>query len=359
MNAVPSASLLASPSGSSVSSCAWTRTLVLSFVQTRAESPLTEPERMLAVRLLGKVGSREDLGLLTVLSTPTAGGRVPRGDRVSFQESFTSIYRREGCHPSELRLLYRNAPVDFAAPIIWAVGAADTTTAFEHLALLIGEVEEADPLVLTELTRLGSVLPHPLPDVAAASTRGFLHSSSIEHLLVGIRATQEIEDIGATERLIELSDHRVRAVSTAATGALRQLSGIDRGRGSDRWKAWYEVTQNWWKWEAPDLLENIEHGNDAQASSALLELSKWRFHRHQISPVVARVLQRKNPELLVLACAVLGHLGSWSVVPALVETLADPNADIRSAAVQSLRRITDSDFGLDRKAWLEHLQTQS
>ena len=57
-------------------------------------------------------------------------------------------------------------------------------------------------------------------------------------------------------------------------------------------RAFHKKSANWWQWEAPDLLEAIERGDNARASHALLEVSKWRYYRHDISPHVARVLQR-------------------------------------------------------------------
>jgi HEAT repeat protein len=326
---------------------------VRAFLRGLAAAPLGAEERGLALRLLGDVGQCADVELLVTLTLPLDGGRVPGPERRAFQSGLEAILGREPCAPRTLIEAYRGVPVDLAAAVVWATGRMDSSQGLETLARMLGVLGDADPLILAEMARLGDVVPHPVPEEARAKARPFLVSNDLERLLVAVSTVNKLEDHEAVPLLIDLTDHPVRAVSNAAAEALRETSGIDRGRDTEAWEEWYVRSEEWWRYEAPELLASVPDGEVSLASRALLEVSKWRFYRHDLAPVVAQALGRDETELVVLACAVLGHLGSWTALPDLVDCVGDPDPDVRAAAVAALRRITGRDFGLDVSAWRE------
>jgi len=336
---------------------------VAAFLRELAQRPLSATERTFAIRELGRVGTRRDLELLTALTLPEgvrgSRSRVPRPYCVGFQRSLASIHTRTPCSSIDVVALYRGVPLDLAAHVIWGLGETDSVSGLVLLVELLGELDDADPLILTEIARLGELLPHPLPEEVGFAVSMYLDAIELELLLLAIRAVEKIEVQNATARLIELTDHEIGPVAKAAVAALRASSGIDRGRGSKHWKEWYAKTQRWWQHEAPGLLRDIERGDDAARSRALLEASKWRFYRHEIAPVVVDTLKSPDQELVVLSCAVLGHLGSWIAVPELIELVGKSDGAVLQAAARALQRITGRDFGSDEEAWSELLRSHT
>ena len=211
---------------------------VVDYLYERSREPMDGPERKLAVRLLGSVGSGRDVRLLVWLSTPADRGRIPRPDRVAFEHSLKGMLARLAASPSEVLEAYVEGPLDLAAHVVWATSHVDSPEAAELLARMFGEIPEVDALILAELARLGDVLPHPLPEHALAVVAGALATNDLESLLIAISAVSKVEATEAVGPLIELTEHEVRAVATAAAAALREITGIDRGAGPEGWREW-------------------------------------------------------------------------------------------------------------------------
>lgn len=310
--------------------------------------------RRLVVRLLAGVGRKEDLPLLVYLTNPTNGERrVELSRREPFREAFLGILERDPWAPREVEESYDAAHPSLLAPIVRAVGRQDSLDGLEHLALLLGHTPEADPLILFEMARLGDLLPGPYSPDTLAAVRRYLGVSDPELLLLAMNTTGRLGDRDAVPTLIDLCEHPVRAVGNEAVEALVLATGQNIGRSARRWEEWYLKTMEWWQYEAPAQLAELRAGDPGEVAHNLLELSKRRFFRHEMADDIAACLDRKEKDLVVMGCAVLGHLGSWKGVRPLVACLDDPDPQVQEAALRALRRITGQAFGGDPAAWRE------
>lgn len=318
----------------------------------------TDAEKSLAMRLLREVGKRRDIVLLVRLaSPPPAARRLDLGKRESFKRALGGILLRDARAQDEILRSYRDAHPALVAPIVRTVGGLDSGQGLGLLVRLLGQISEADPLILVEISRLGDTLPHPLESQVLDVTRRYLYSSQPEVLMLAADACARLEDTEAAPELIGLLDHPLRAVGNEGYEALKVLTGLDYGKGSKRWEEWYDKNIEWWRYEAPELISSLSEDDPGLASHALLELSKWRFYRHEIAADVVHVLQREEKDLVILACAILGHLGSWRGVEPLVNALDDGEPEIQEAALRALKRITGESFG-DWKSWRAYLAEQ-
>jgi len=310
------------------------------------------------MQLLRDVGSRRDLALLVRLATPAPEARrIDLGEREAFTTALSGILTRDARAGEELRKSYRDAHPALVAPIVRSAGRLDSGAGLGLLASLLGQIPEADPLILVEVSRLGDSLPHPLPDDVLDKTRRYVRSNDPELLMLGADACARVEDTAAAPELIALLDHPIRAVGNEAYEALTVMTGLDYGKGSRRWEEWYDKNDEWWRYEAPELLSAIADREPGVVSYSLLELSKWRFYRHEIAPYAARALQREEKDLVILGCAILGHLGSWRGVEPLVDTLGQEDPEIREAAARAPPRITGESYD-DEKSWRTSLRGQ-
>jgi hypothetical protein len=319
----------------------------------RVDSP-EERRRVAALRLFGGAGEPRDLPTLVWLLDEGPRKRIARSRRDDLQRAFERILERHAsAHDTydAVRRAYDSAPDSLLAGIIWAVSSESSEERLWVLAGLLERRAEADPLILAELARMGKTLPHPVPEEVLSATRRYLGSADPEILLSGIEAAESLEDVEALPTLIELLEHRSRAVAEKALAALRSMTGLAYARDPRRWQEWHRKAEEWRTRTAPRLLRHVLDGVPGRASHALMELSKWRVFHHELADGVAAGIEREETELVVLACSVLGHLGSWKAVPALVERLDDEEPAVQRAALLALRSITRTDAGSDPSAW--------
>lgn len=298
-------------------------------------------EKNLVLRLLQHVGVGDDVPLLLEVSEPPAGKRRP--DRMTsewFQLALRGILEREPAVPHAIEERFAELHPGLVAPIVRTVSGLRSRAALECLTNLLGVVEEADGLLLLEVGRLAGQVPPPFHRTTRDAVRRNLHKGDVETLLRTADVIGKLEDREALPLLIGLLDHRVAGVGKEANEALKLMTRQDLGADRQRWEEWYGKTMRWWHEDAPKMLDDLRHGKPGDASAALLELSRQRVFRHDLVEPVTAVLGRKEHELVLLACAVLGHLGSWKAIPVLVERLDDPDPKVQAEAMRALQRIT-------------------
>lgn len=301
----------------------------------------TRGERDLALQLLGQVGTEEDVPVLLAAAAPDPGARrVEKPVLELFRIGLQGILRRSPAVPHALEAGFGELHPSLVAPLVRTIAALESRPALESLTNLLGVVEEADGLLLLEIGRLAGRVPAPFHRNVCAAIRGYLLQNDVQNLLRASDVIGNLEDREALPILIGLLDHPAIAVAQEADEALQLMTRQDLGGDRDRWDEWYSKTMRWWNEDAPELLDDLRHGEPGEASRALLELSKQRVFRHDLVEHVTAVLDRPENELVLLACAVLGHLGSWQAIGILVERLDDPDAKVQAEAMRALQRIT-------------------
>ena len=102
-------------------------------------------------------------------------------------------------------------------------------------------------------------------------------------------------------------------------------------------------------------MAELGSGAQFQVAAAIMDLSQHPLYRHEIAPEIARCLMRTEPDIVLLACAALGQLGSRTVLRDLVDQLDHGDPERVKAAQRALERITGLRLGADARAWSELL----
>jgi hypothetical protein len=309
----------------------------------------TEPEQRTALELLGRLGAADDVVLLARLAdAPSGEQRVGRIVRSAFEQSLDRLL---GNHPEARGLLdevFLEAHPSHAAALVRRIGEAPPREALHELARLLGRMPEADALVLAELGTAGAQLVPPADVGVLDDVRRYLNASRPELVVVAAVAAGKLRDDRAVPELIGLLEDSLAA--TRAGESLRTISG-QRFRNAASWVAWYQAESTWWDTMAAEQLSTLATGAPAEVSKALMAVSRKCVYRHEISRAVVDVLRRDERDLLLMSCAVLGHLGSNVALPELIDALEHPYPEVRAAALKALRDITGRDHGSDPQAW--------
>ena len=245
---------------------------------------------------------------------------------------------------------YGDVPAGLQVELIRALGRSGTEEDLMALADLLGQSAETELLVLIEIGRVGAAVAHPIDEAIRESVRPYLSEADAQMRIEAAATVEKLEDYGAIGDLIRWTESDGRLVARART-ALRALVGKDRGSRAAAWSRWYEAELDWWQRTSQSDFDAIRMGGPARASRVLMELADRRIFRYELVDPVAEALKRSEPEIVVVACSVLGHLGARQAAPKLVEKLSSPDESVRLAAVRALQRITGLKLSSNPQAW--------
>lgn len=310
-----------------------------------------DEERVASLVILSEIGSAIELEDLFLLASPGGDRRASRRLRDAVDVALARLFDRD---PATLDRLVRVFPTihpSFAAPVVSVVARRPDERRLAVLTDLLGAAPQVDALLLVEVGRMASRLPRPLDETLRGRVRPYLWSSDEQLLVEAAIASAAMDDHRAVEPLIEVLREPSPNVQSAAVRGLRDLTDRQFGVDPGRWTDWYRHEQAWWQGDAPAQFALIREGTGPEASRVILELSKKRLFRHRLTEFVGLGLERPELDLVVLTCASLGHLGSHTAVPLLVECLERPEPEAKSAAWRALQRITALDLGPDPALW--------
>ncbi len=242
---------------------------------------------------------------------------------------------------------WRHVPVALHVPTARVLAAGDTKTdvagtlailkrADEHIPELVGVLEEASPVILSELPIMAALLDfrsHRQRNVRAAAARlmGGLGRDTAFTALVGM-----LDDDDGTVR-------RAAAVS------LRELTGASAGSTSAAWKRWHDAEKDWLKGSGvTGLLRSDRPGERARA---LREMGKHPFISAKHVALVQRIVDGGSSGERLLALATLQRMNRAKVAPDLVRHLNDKDGSFRTAVWKTLRALTGEDLPAKYRDW--------
>jgi len=308
--------------------------------------------RDLGLWLLGEVGAGRDFELLVQLAAPLSAPDGPsRATVLSFGNATEKILARD---PSRLWLvfdLFQKAPRVLRTPLIKAIERLDHEDALILLARMLGRVPEMDALILNSVARRGSEEARPVAEEACLSVRKYLRRGDEREELLAIAALGKIEDYDSVSHLMQLVEDGDKGQKRAAFSALRDITGLSLRFEVDLWSRWYEGEMNWWKDQAQTRFSALAGAERSAVTKAINEISLRRMHRHDLARELLPCLERREPEIVILACRALGLLSSRTVVPDLVRHLDARHSGVRGAAWETLRHITHLDLPPEAGAW--------
>lgn len=321
-------------------------------LEARRTAAADVPTRLAAMEVLATLGRSEDVrALLAWAQLEGKTDRVAAEVRTALTARLDELIQRQ---PDALRDLHGALVAlnrSLLTPVLQGLARRPSAARLVALGELLSTVPALDPYVLAEI---GHMAPRARV-VPRASTRARVrrYLDSLDPVLVheAIAAAEHLCDREAIPELIELLESSDRFAAQRAHQALVAITGQQLSKAPNAWLEWHAAVSDWWQGEAPKRLVVAVSGPPGAASLAIQELAKLRLYRDELAPLLAPCLQREEVELVLLACATLGHLGSLSSVEPLLDTLVDPNLDLRRAAYQALRRITREDHGDDPATW--------
>ena len=328
---------------------------VLAFLEGLAHSDGERTERCAALQVVGAFGGRAQLRLLARLAEPSEPtGRIPRAVRDAFAQALARCLARDPSLGLELADRFRELHPALLAGAIESIGREAEPARLELLGSLLGREPEADVFVLIEIGKLAGRLPHPLDERLRAPARAYLSSHEPQLALEAALAAERLDDQAAMLDLAYLLDHADVNVRDRAWRSLMALSDRRIPPLRERWTAWLDDMSTWWAGAAQSEFAALAHGPASEVAASIMEISKRRFFRHELTAPLSAVLRRSEPELVELGCAALGHLGSRTAIPELIEVLAArPEEKLQAAAWHALKRITGSELGPDARLWRE------
>jgi HEAT repeat protein len=229
----------------------------------------------------------------------------------------------------------RSSP-DVARALVQALGLAGRAEGLELLGSLLGDSSELDADIVMQLGLLGARLPNAVDPSTTAEVRSFLWSNDPGLVRTSLIAVAQMRDDEAVPDLIELLADGEPAVRESAHWALQQITGLGLTAQPEHWRTWFEAEEAWFDDRAMDLRDQLGRASSKQVVSALCELARHRWRRHETATRIEKLLRHSDPALRALACIVLGQLGSNRSVEPLRGAVEDPDASVRQAAASAL-----------------------
>jgi len=311
----------------------------------------TDADRVAALRVLADLGSAR--GLATVFSIASGFDelalRSPTLQR-PFEDALIAILRSDPESWSRLQgTLARQRPA-LLTVAARAVSEANRPEGVRTLASLLrhGGPPEEDLLArIADLAYRHAWRAAPV----AEDVRAYLTHEHPKLRAAGARALARMGDTASLPELAELLGDDSPQVRGAASSALRELTGTALPMDAETWNAWLTAEGAWWVRERERLTDAITAEEPARVLAAVRELATRPALRHETGMLLTHALGSTEPVCLVATCSALAAIGYGKAVPALGMLLFESDEDVRRAAWNALRKLTEEDLPLDGLVW--------
>ncbi len=287
------------------------------------------PERIAgALSVLGEVGEARDLNfaLQLALSTPRAPAD---GDVDTFEEldptsaalraALASIVRRCKPQPSVLNALIAAGTNAYTPVVVEAFAASGVREAVDLLAELLRANYGRRAATVIALGRAALATPPPFEQRACAAVRALLDHPDADGFREAVICVGRLDDEGAAARLVELLDADDAGVRADAHWSLRRITGARFSMQRAHWSRWLHDESQWWSERAPDLFDALDSADARESATALNELLRHRFPRHELAPALAKSLPQLEGAAFDAVCVAIAQLGSRAPTALLAE----------------------------------------
>ena len=293
-------------------------------------------------QILGQVGERSDLALLCdSLRGPDPDADPDPEEARLFQASIAAILGRDELGYPMVRGLLRAATPTLRYYLLGAVARTDSKAALEILSTELAKRPEETAYILTEASRLASVVELPADGAVAASIRLHLFSDDASLIRPAAECLGRLQDVDSVYDLVQLLGHPHPDVAAAALEALRSITGASFAADAERWRAWL-LAEAEWKSEAFPRLAAVFGGTNAlEKMAALQELAAHPLQRVETARLLESSLTGESSPLVAAACSALRQIRAATAVPFLETCAADPSpavAEEARASLEALRR---------------------
>lgn len=232
---------------------------------------------------------------------------------------------------------------ELCLPAVFALGAAGDSYGAGALLKVFDRHSSLQVAALSQAGRLGASVDEVVRESLATRARDWLTSGDDTQSRTASVFLGQVRDEDSIPYLILALDSDSTGVRRNALQALRAISSLDYPDQASLWTLWYEQELDWYKSNAALIEHELSLANDARVAAALLDVSRRRLHREELSRLIRSSLEHRKPHLRALAYQALGSLGSPASIEILRSKLADEDEDARLAACSALRRITNGE----------------
>jgi len=303
------------------------------LLKRRLSADAPPEERLAALQVLKRVGSSQDVTFARLAVPGTSTGLAPE-----LQETCGAILRRDARALEELRRWMLEAPIEIGAALSAAIGESECPGALQALINTLGFRGDLDAELLAAIAPLVRRAAKPLDEELLRPIQDALEEDDPRVLRGAALALGHAQHAGALSALIDLAEHESRSVSSAATWALTEITGL-RLHDVERWRGWLRAERAWFEEQGPRLHAELRSNRAELAIRALGELSSHRLGRHELALEALVALEHQDPAVRRLACLTLARLGSTAAEPGLLQALADTDESVARSARQALEAL--------------------
>lgn len=332
---------------------------VISALDRRLELAHDCAGRLLAVRVLGAVGSAQSLERVVNLALAAEETEPSASIEAALRRASASILLRDVQAFGNLEQLLPRAPQALRTTLVQSAGDTQDTRGLPILSRALALQADLAPVVAAQVSRIGRSLDVKVNQDVAERLRGALQSNDPGVQRTVALALGELRDEHSIPTLIELLDSGDPGLSRNVAEALRRCTGLEFGTDAARWRRWYSQERSWFARDELAALRDLQSRDPAKVSTALHEIGRRRTERDALASEVIEVLRRAESALRAQACDTLAALGSSVALPALVERLASDVPFCSQSAWRALCSITELDLPADAAAWREALDART
>lgn len=328
-------------------------------IQARLEQDPSDAGTCLAaMHALGAVGNGRDLLRIVELAPRHPGEdlTLTHLSRQTLRSACASILRRDGRAWSALAEVIRRVDPEAGRALLAALGSTREPRALSVLFAAARWQPDLGPQAAALASSCGGSADPVLDQDFTAWIVSELPTARPEYLRSLLQALGAIDDGTNVAKLIRHLGHADAGVRDSALWGLRKLSGLGFPADPVSWGAWSAQENAWHRSKRAHLQLELASKDVARVVTALRDYSERRTRRGELARDIVTVLKRPEPELRLLACDVLGHLGSPAACDALAEAMRDSDPSVCEAAWKALCAITGIDLPRDPDAAREVLR---
>ena len=319
------------------------RGVVVDHLARRAGGDAPLEVRLGAARLLGDSGHPRAADVLLQIASGIEPIHLERAYvRQAFEQPLANALAADPRADSALKGRVSRYGPQVRDMLLRAAVQADTSATRRFLCGRLTAGEEEQAVVLRAIAAAPPGAYQVAPDQL-----GHVHMRlrSLEPGVARLAALAlgKLEDREAIPDLIRMLDSEDALEAKAARDALRWISGCDLGSTAAAWQRWLLAEQGWWSGAAAEHLQGLHSGDRRTVHVALTELRRHPLYRHDLAPEVAQLLYETDEALAIAGCEALAALNSREALPALVESLALPDGDLRWAVISALQSMARRD----------------
>lgn len=234
-----------------------------------------------------------------------------------------------------------HAPQPLRDAVVRGLADSGTPDALERLADALGHELVNESFTLVELARAARVSDRRYSESVRNRVRPLLSASDFDVRRDAALCLGALGDEASAETLVALLTHEHAGVRANAHWALARLTGRSANLSADAWGRWIRAELDWWRDDAPLLLDQLVSANPKLRVQAAHSLAQHRFPRHSLAVALAERLPVNDPGASAAVLAALVQLRSQSAADVLEqrapEARGQASADQLAAAVTALR----------------------